>query len=299
MKRFLCKVVVIIVCLVVIDILIGLASRRMLANAKGGYFFRSNYICNEATEDIMIFGSSRAEYQYNPTIISDSLGMTCYNCGYSGNGIILNYGLYNIVRHRFTPKVVIYDIFPPYDLLDGNDNHKYLQLLKLYYNRPGIPEIFDSVDKTEKLKMLSRMYRYNSCFISVISNCLLHKQASYQNGFTPLKGEIDIKGIGEERIKPHPVQFDSLKLGYLNKFIEMSRDVKLVFVISPTPFGMDPANYSPVEKMCEENDILLVNFANDPKYNENFALFKDAGHLNSVGADEFTKDLMKILKKKL
>lgn len=299
MKKFLLRIVIFFVFLLVADIIAGIIFPLLVNKAKGGDNWRNNYICNKANEDILVFGSSRAIHHYNPMIISDSMNMSCYNCGQDGNGIILNYGRLDMISQRYLPKIVIYDIQPSFDLFAGDDNHKYLKWLKAYYEKKGIPEIFESVDKTEKFKMMSNLYRYNSNFVQIVSDCIRPQQTSGQNGFRPLYGEMDRMKISKRKgSEDSVILFDSLKLAYMNKLIDISKDIRLVFVISPTWDGMNSSDYKPIEEICRNKGILFVNFADNPKYMHNYAYFKDGAHLNSVGADEFTKDLMIVLKDK-
>lgn len=297
MKKFLLRIVIFFVFLLVADIIAGIIFPLLINKAKGGDNWRNNYICNKANEDILVFGSSRAIHHYNPMIISDSMNMSCYNCGQDGNGIILNYGRYNMIMQRYMPKIVIYDIQPSFDLLGNDDNHKYLRCLKNYYDRNGIQKIFESVDETEKFKMMSNLYRYNSSFVQIVSDCISPQQSSGQNGYRPLYGEMDRMKISKKEEHKDVVYYDSLKLTYINRFINMSKGVKLIFVISPTWNGMNSSDYKPIQEICHDKGILFINFANNPKYIHNYAYFKDGAHLNSKGADEFTKDFMNILKR--
>lgn len=191
MKKFLSGTVLFLLIAVILDIACGQMCSYLVNHAKGGDNGRNNYICNKVEEDILVFGSSRAIHHYNPVILADSLGMSCYNCGQDGNGIILNYGRMQLIWQRYRPKIVIYDVIPGFDLLSGEDNHKYLGWLKAYYDMPGIPEIFQSVDATEKYKMLSRMYRYNSKFLQIIADYIHPMQSDGIKGFRPLEGEMD------------------------------------------------------------------------------------------------------------
>ena len=84
-----------------------------------------NFISDEVDANILIFGSSRAAHHYVPSILSDSLDMSCYNCGLDGNGIIYGYGKLKTITARYYPKIVILDIQPTFDLFT-NDNCKYL-----------------------------------------------------------------------------------------------------------------------------------------------------------------------------
>lgn len=105
------KVLLFAVLILGIDVAVGGTLSHMVSQTKGGENGRNNYICDEVNADILIFGSSWAIHHYNPVILSDSLGMTCYNCGMDGNGIILNYGRYQMICQRYLPKVIITDVY--------------------------------------------------------------------------------------------------------------------------------------------------------------------------------------------
>lgn len=298
MRTFFKKILLFGVIVLAIDMAVGCLFPIFIAHVKGGDTMRDKYICNETSEDILVFGSSRALRHYNPVIISDSTGLSCYNCGQGGNGVILNYARLQQVTERYAPKYIIYDVLPEYDLLAGDDNHKYLERLKAFYDKKGVEEVFESVDPTEKYKMLSRMYRYNSRFVQIISDCIRPLMSMGTNGFRPFYGEmIDIKDKTEPD-KPAPV-FDSLKLQYFNRLADFSSRSRLIFVVSPIWGGMDERDLAPVKRLCEQHGIPLIDFSNDSKYVHVNKYFFDTPHLNSVGADEFTKDLMKRLKSEI
>lgn len=297
MRKFLIRIFVFACLLFAVDTLAGIVFPRLVADAKGGDNWRNNYICDSTKEDVLVFGSSRAIHHYNPQIIEDSLGMSCYNCGQDGNGIILNYGRLMMIGHRYAPKVILLDVLPGFDLLAGNDNHKYLGWLRAYYDREGIPQIFASVDKTEKYKMMSNLYRYNSRFVQIVSDCVRPLQASGIKGYRPLEGEMDSMKVSKKKAARQEVTFDSLKLGYWGRLTPLMGSSRIVVVISPTWDGMDRAEYLPIERMCKEKGLPFINFADDPKYLHNYAYFKDGAHLNSRGADEFTRDLVAELRR--
>jgi len=287
--------------LIVIDGGAGIVFSYMVAHAKGGDNGRNNYICDQADEDVLVFGSSRAIHHYNPKIIADSLGMTCYNCGQDGNGSILNYGRLQLIYQRYCPQIIIYDVMPKYDLLAGEDNRRFLGWLRAYYNRPGIADIFKDIDSTEKYKMLSYMYRYNTKFIQIVSDYISPKWCEEYQGYRPLNKEMDIMKIRTNGKNTKILEFDEVKTGYLKRFIELSlsHDVKVVVVISPIYMGMDVKELSPIVEYCNENDVLLIDYSNHPKYLYNNQYFCDGGHMNAKGADEFSKDLTKEIKLKI
>lgn len=268
----------------------------MVEHAKGGDTNRHNYICSIAKDDILIFGSSRALRHYNAVLIEDSLGMSCQNCGESGNGIIYNYGQYQMIKQRYTPKVVIYEFYPPYDLIKG-DNHKYLRWLKPYYNRKGVSEVFESVDSKEKFKMISNLYRYNSLIFNIIPDFCHPMKTSGNKGFVPLSVGKSVKIDMNVKKLEYGSKEDSLKLYYLKKMIkDTSKETKLIFVISPTWYGVEKNSLVSIKMICQQMNIPLLDFSNSSKFVHNDRYFKDGNHLNEIGANEFSKDLVASIK---
>ena len=296
MKSFGIKVILFFVLLGVVDVLGGYALGYLANHARGGFTQRDAFICDSLETDILLMGSSRCVRHYNPQIITDSLGMSCYNSGQMGNGVILNYGRLKMVCERKKPQVVIYDIEPSFDLMEGEDNHRYLTWLKQHYDRNGIADIFERIDKTEKYKMMSQLYRYNSRIVELATDFLHPISSVRANGFTPLKGEMDktkIRVAGEKK-KEHVV--DPVKIEYINKLMDELQDIKLYFVVSPKWYGIDSLEFKPIMDICQERGIPFMDFSNDPKYVRQDQYFKDGNHMNARGADEFTRDLIRLLR---
>ena len=296
MKKFLIKVAFFFFILAVVDYMTGALFSYMSKHTTGGQAGRSKYITDETYEDILIFGSSRAIHHYNPEIISDSMSMTCYNCGSDGQGIILFYGWWQMIKERYHPKIIIYDIHNGFDLLQKEDNHKYLGFLKGNYERLNIRYIFESIDKNEKYKMLSQIYRYNSRFHYIISDYMKSASAAKANGYMPLIGEVDTMRIKKSDSNNERLVYDPLKIEYLEKLIDEADGVKLIFAVSPIWYGLDEEQLSLIRNICKEHKIPFLDFSNDPKYVHNNEYFKDGTHLNAHGADEFSRDLISRLK---
>lgn len=296
MKKFLIKITILFMIIAICDFLFGKGMDYVVNHIEVGGQGRDNYICNTAEEDILIFGSSRAVHHYNSQMLEDSLGLTCYNCGDDGNGIILSYGRLLMAKERHQPKIIIQDVALGFDLYK-DDNNKYLGWLKARYDREGIAEIFDMINSEERYKMLSQMYRYNSKYLQ---NIFVYATGISFNtgikGFRPIVGEMDTMKIRKtSEVKKYDI--DTVKLDFIKKFIATADDSQLYFVISPIWYGMDTDLTTPIREICQQENIPFIDFSNNPKYVYNNLYFKDGTHLNARGADEFTKDLIQILNK--
>lgn len=296
MRNFLIKTCFFFVLVAILDFSFGLFMIYAVNRIESGGQGRDNYICNKSTEDILIFGSSRAVHHYNATMLEDSLGLSCYNCGEDGNGIILSYARATMAIERHRPSIVIHDVATDFDILK-DDNHKYLGWLKARYDRQGVAEIFEDIDKTEKYKMISQMYRYNSKFFqNLIVYFTSISTETGVKGYRPLKGSMNRMKINL-RQDPISYEYDSLKLRYIDKFIELAKGTQLVFVVSPIWYGADSSVVAPIHEICKKKSIPFFDFSNHKKYVHNNHFFKDGTHLNAHGADEFTRDLIKELRK--
>ncbi len=298
MKQFVIKLSFLSIIIIICDVVIGKTMDYVVKNITVGGRGRDNYICDKSVDDILIFGSSRAVHHYNSTMIEDSLGMSCYNCGDDGNGIILSYGRLLMIEDRHKPLIIIYDVNPSFDI-EQNDNSKYLGWLKARYERKGIAQIFKDVDKTEQYKMMSNMYRHNSTFFQNLITFLTSiSNDTGDKGFRPIDGEFDKMKIDANfDINSDSIEnLDSLKIGYIKQFIEASKDAKLFFVVSPIWYGMNTQKTNSVKQLCKEMNIPFIDFSNNYKYVHNSNYFSDGVHLNRIGADEFTKDLISKIK---
>lgn len=297
MKRFIIKILVLFFLMGLTDIVLGSFFDYSLKKATMTDFGRDNHISNVGQEDLLVFGSSRAVHHYNSHILKDSLGIDCYNCGEDGQGIILNYGRLLMEKQRHTPKIVIYDVQSEYDV-EQDDNTKYLKWLRPHYEKKGISEIIKSVDKKEAWKSLSRLYRYNSEYLLLLIALVHSNEETNDMGFFPLDGQMDTTKVGNRKADlSNDIKTDSLKLYYLREFIKELGGQRLYFVVSPTWYGKTN-NYETIKQLCKEHQIPFIDFSDNPKYIHQNKFFKDGMHLNKLGADEFTKDLVVRLKEK-
>lgn len=294
MKKFLLYIASLIICLILIDILFGVSCNYFNSHAIGGDTRSHYYIANECNEEVLIFGSSRAIHHYVPEILQDSLALSVYNCGTDGNGIVFMYARLLMITERYIPKMIVYDL-SNFDF-ENDDNIKYLKWLKRFYYKPEISSVFNRVSPSEKYKMVSNLYRYNTNFIQMASDCFHPLQTIANNGYKPLYGAMEYEPKIEER--KTDLLLDPLKEEFLSDFVLHCKKngIALIFTISPA-YGQEPFAYAPpAKKFCEENDVPILDYYCMPEVSSNKNLFKDSSHLNDDGAHLYTSFISEKIK---
>ena len=299
MKNFFLKLFVFFVVVVSVDFILGHVLKTINDGVQKGDYGRNNFIMTGLRDkDILVFGSSRAIHHYDPQILSDSLGMSCYNCGEDGMGILLSYSRLTAILSRYTPRVIIYDVEIAFDIAK-DDNGRYLGKLNLFYPNYGLRKIYTDVSSTEKFKMISKLYRYNSQVVEILiqrvsSSPDLAKDATYY----PLTGQLNYM---PDTPKPFDVDRDSLKIHYLESFITMCKEnhIQLFFAVSPKFLVRHDRELSILKEMCNRNCVPVLNHYNDTSYTMHQELFVDPAHLNSIGSEKFTKTIASEIKRSL
>lgn len=290
MKKTILKLIVFAACFFTVDTVLGTYFTSIQNKVKGGSIGKNNYIANQANEDIIIFGSSKGAKHYNPVVISNALGMSCYNCAEDANGIVLMYGRYKLLTERYTPKIIIYDLRPNYDFY-LNDNKTFLTLLKPFYGRLGIDSIFLKVDKNERIKMSSHLYRFNYIFIDILKGTNLNSNI---NGF-----DINKCAMSSIPAKSHldKNDTDKIKMFFMEELIRdcLRKHIKLFFVCSPEFFNQD-YNYEPVQLLSDKYNIPFFYCSDDSEIVRKKQYFFDSVHMNYYGATLFSSKVANMIK---
>jgi hypothetical protein len=299
-KKAVTKTLLFLLVFVVINVLAKPMLMSLMAHAKPSSMKNVYDIATDCQKDIVIFGSSRAMHHYDSRIISDSLNMSCLNCGAMSNGIVLMYGRYKLLTRHHKPKIIIYDLFPPYDLQE-DDNSKYIPTLRPFADDEAIRSLFSQIDKRENLKVYSALYRYNSLLPELVSANFKEDKSLY-DGYAPLfntKTFTPPTHIKHEDTKAD-FKYDTLKISLFREMIlDCKRhNIELLFVISPSYYKAVARYATPVINICKEYHIPLLSYDNGIFPIEN-QYFYDSVHLNDFGAKYFTKMLVSDVKKYL
>ena len=290
MKRFIIKILAFFLIIAVIDQIGGRIIKYIDVHSQYGDAFTREYIISRCTEDVIIMGSSRGFHHYDSQIMSDSLKLSCFNCACDRLGILDMYGRYLLMTRKHTPKVLIYDIFPRYDIYDSKSGHLYsLDGMKQYANTPQVMSIFEDIAPMEHYKLQSRLYQYNTKLFYMFSE-IIGKWAPVQLGYIPLDGTMKCQP------KPYSAEYtnqepDSVKIKYMRKLIHEARrkGTKVIFCISPRYRTTPNSDFDPIIKLAKEENVPLLNHYTDKRFTTKKEFFEDSFHLNRTGATAYTK----------
>jgi hypothetical protein len=294
MKKFLKNIILFFAIVAICDICFGYCMDYLDSHAKGSGVAKRYYICQKTSEDILMFGSSRMAHHYNSKIIEDSLKMTCYNCGVDSHGIIYTYGLLQLILKRYTPKIIIYDL-SGYDF-EVSDNMKFLKFLKPYANDNDIKDLIVSISPSDKFKLYSNFYKYNSLLINDLAG--LRSGNQYEKGFEPVYGTMDY----EPQIKGLSSDYDHIdpeKKKYLDKFIRLckSKNITLIFAVSPLYQGSASLSIPyAIRSLLDEHGIPLFDCVSLQNISDNRQYFPDPIHMNEQGANQYTDTIISRIK---
>lgn len=291
MKSFLFKLALFCVCVAMMDVGCGFLFTFLHTHAKGGSTQNNFYISEQCRDEIVILGSSRASHHYIPSIIEDSLGLSCYNCGEEGNGAILAAARLMMLTERYSPKLVIYEVTPGYDYMEDADYSKYFRYLKPYYYKKGPKAMIDKFSEPEsRLKMLSQMYRNNSRIIPDVMDNIVSRDNI--KGYAPLFGDMVKINAKNDNVESRKV--DPLKQSVVEYIITLckNKQIPLVFMVSPRYNGTLTADYSLAIQLAGKYNIPFVNHVDMEGVSDNMSMFQDVGHMNDKGAHAYTQRII-------
>lgn len=291
MKKFIRYTILFVATIALLDMAFGYVNRAMEKRA-----LTANYhCCYEATEDILVLGSSYAVREIVPSILTDSLGLSCYNAGEAGNGALGAWVRYNMFLRNHTPKLILYALTPGFDYINkGSDYTEYLKSFKAYYGiEPTVNEIYSHLgDRLDGIKLHSAFVRYNSIWIITAKEAIRPSQEN-PHGYNPFYNTFTPYTIPDSA-GTAPVEIDKKKFAYFDSLMRdaTSRGIRVICFLPPHYYPTYHAqSHEPALSLCRELNIPVINNYNDSYYRVHSELFGDKEHLNHQGAQVYTAQL--------
>jgi len=290
MKIFIRKTIFFIILILLTDLIIGNILRYYYYKQTNGNYARITYALEKTSEDLLIFGSSRATHHYVPQVFEeDSLNFSYYNVGKDGQSIVYQLAVLKSTLIRYTPKIIILDIRPGEFEYQANVMDKLSILLPYYKNHPELKNLIHNRSTFEKYKLLSSIYPYNSLMVSIMAGNIESVKEKSIKGYVPLYG-IWSKEL-KKSYKSKPI--DDFMLSQFNEFLITTKksNCKLYVIISPIylKYEVPDETIETVKIICKKEGVSFYDYSNDMLFLKNKKYFKDILHLNNEGAKLFSE----------
>lgn len=298
MKKLLFSFIFIIIGYFVIDRLGGMTMWWVNQHTNDKWGPKIKYLVNEVNEDVVLMGTSRCNFHYVPSIISDTLNMSVYNGGIdASDNIYSHYIVLNHILSHHKPKIICLEVMES-DFTLQEDPYTSIAFFAPYL---GLNNKADSVfmeSGNYYLYRLSHLYRYNSKAVSSIAG-LTFKRTPADNGYFPAPSPLVFpKRLEEEKASS---KIDNKKIEYIQRFINLCREnsIQLIFVVSPRYTIVNPNHYDTLKKIALANGIPFMDYHTSGLYLDHPEYFQDKAHLWDKGARlysmVFASDLKRIL----
>lgn len=306
MKRFFQQLGVFAAILLVLAIAFDLMISAGLRKTERGHFHTMNALMNDSINaDVIMLGSSRVQFAYDPHIVDSVLGCNSRNLGVSGQpfGVsCLRWQLYN--RHNNPPKLAIINS----DFLElggmvenGFEREQYYPYMFDPLVQPYLGDYgFNFVDKYVPLYRYHGDYKF--MFIGLCEFLHIrhdHKGNPYK-GYTPSYAEWNGAAL-EDMIAENKLKgsVDRQVVTLLDSLLANAKreDTRVIFVQAPYYYKLrdnliDAATRVVYDSLANVYDIPFLD-CTDMEICNDSTYFQDGCHLNYRGADVFTRKMAK------
>lgn len=298
LKRIITNLLLVALVVVGLDVLIGKALNVFYFGQSSGILHRTTYAMEQTEAAILTFGSSRANHHYVTDVFEDSLKLSFYNTGRDGNGIFYQTAVLKSVLKRYTPKVIICDVYGGF-AYDENAYDRMSSLLPYYEGHEEIREIVEMRGPFEQIKHLSHTYPYNGKLLTIaVGNTEFNKNRKSDNkGYTALYGEWSLELDTIPNLQPR--QLDSNKINCFGNFVDLAKASGADVFVVYSPIYQWCEKRSEIEicrNICQEAKVPFYDFSKDPLFLQNKSWFQDFTHLNHEGAKVFSSMLTQKIK---
>jgi hypothetical protein len=297
---FLYKVCFLFILVFSLDFTIGYFLDYYYFKQESGFLNRTTFSIEKTNSDLLVFGASTANHHYRPDVFEDRLKLSYYNAGRDGNSIFYHYAILKAILKRFSPKMVILDIGRGEFWKFQTSYDRISSLLPYYENHPEIRSIVELKSPYERLKLISKIYPYNSLILSIaVGNAEFNKDR-----WKEVKGYVPLTRVWRESIKTDSSytkhSLDSVKIRIYESFIKdcITSKVKLFVVCSPYYMKSVYKDSSLIvgQEIAKKYNIGFYDYSNDTVFINNPQYFEDIFHLNDEGAKLFSNLLVDRLK---
>jgi hypothetical protein len=256
-------------------------------------------------KDLIILGSSRGQADIATWMLEDSLGMSAFNLSFGGSDIEWHlFVLKCLLEKAGPPKVIIKVLDDSFELTNAKVNGFRVDLLyPLVKYSEALEQLIERGEKNRLLSKLLITHQLSKNAYDMRTPPALNDTVLFYGAFpAPAHAQIKEK---DKKIDNQIIIYDSStelpqKKRAFQQFQDVLREnnIKVFYVIPPS---YKPLNHKFTERMRAvviPGSPLFAYDDKDPNYSCD-AFFHDPVHMNRTGAEYFTKDLIRFMKKSL
>lgn len=291
MKKVIIYLIGIIICLIITDVTFGICSKYYIKNYQLiGRYQPLDRLIKDIDTDIICIGNSAILNSANPKILEDSLSMTCYNGGTTGQGVYFFETIIDCILQRHTPKLFIVGLRP--EEVGGNIGEGIYDVLKPYYGigYQSIDDHFNNTNGYNRILLHSNLLRYNTIWVRVLLYMLYDDTKYSENGFMPMERPSQLPEHKKINTYEVPVM---AKVECIERIIQkcQARDINIVICFPPTlnSFGKeDIPCVKAIKDLCNHYHAPCWVDYNNKYFQSHPELFYDNGHVNKDGAYKYS-----------
>ena len=301
LRRLLPRLALLALILVVADQGLGFVLSRMHRATRAGAFGGKVNLVLEQRAEVFVFGGSRAEHHYVPSVIEPLLSKTVFNAGFAAQTAMFHYGLLELLLEQHEPELIVLDI----NAIDLDPAQRATALARLtvllpYDENPHVRRLLLERGPFEPLKLLSGLYRHNSQILPLLAETLRPGRSAGEEGYVALHESAlpELLRVARERPWSGPTEPEADD-EWVRAFLDAAQrhGVRVIAVCSPR-WATGPLAPRPMEEhlkheyhaILTEYGVPLVDMS--PTNYPIFAdpqLYKDETHLVDEGARLFSR----------
>ncbi len=294
LKNFLISSIIVLTLVIIVDFALGKTMQFMMPNTSNKTEIGKTYFSlNEVSTPVVIVGSSRAAHHYVTTSIEEKFNLEAYNVARDGCYFSYNCAVVNSILNRYSPQIIIWE--SDINSLYEKSNDPLESLYPYYKQNDYITNIIESsTNCTDKLKLTSNLYKYNSiahkiAMINILKSSFTDKTIK---GYAPLAPKKNSTMKLELYENAKTKKLSTSKIEFFRNTLEeaKNKNVKVIVVDSPKYMLLNPDNPSAemIKKICDEYDATFINNTQLSIFLEHPEYFNDKTHLNRDGATIYT-----------
>jgi hypothetical protein len=305
--RLVCFFGLVIALVFVMNALVGSGLRRIKTSSYGAW---NRAMQGKVNADVIISGSSRAAYDYDPRVIEAVTGVSAFNLGRNGSQTDVQLAVLRAyLEHNRKPRLIVHslDAFTFVTTREVYDPALYIPYLKDEQIYRPLRQINPNFFKSRYIPLYGYVVEdMNFSWVLGLGALLgWSPKENYFLGFSPQNRKWTGEFQKYQAANPEGVSFAVEPAGVqvLDQLIQLCQQnsIQLVFVYPP--------EYSEMEAMTNNREQIFAKFkelaarANVPiwdysdwKYDGNRDLFYNSQHLNAGGAAIFSRDFADRLK---